>query len=234
LSQKTLRPLFEEYGISVKDQGNRGTCSIFAVVGLIEFERAHVLKDTTRLSVEYLNWAANRIEGVDEDGSFFHFAIDGLVKYGVCADDYMPYATRFSALAEPSEAAKQDASQRRIGKQVWIKKWDPTTGVTEEQLQAIRLELDYDHPVAIGFRWPKRDVNRYLDGGELAIVNSDQVYDGHSVLIVGYQDDSDTPGGGYLIFKNSHGEKFGDKGYGRIPYRYAEMYANDAMALHLH
>ncbi len=231
---KTLRPLFEEYGISVKDQGVRGTCSIFTLVGLIEFERAHILGETTPLSVEYLNWAANRVEGVDADGSYFHFGIDGMTRYGICADDYMPYATRFSDKGEPSEAAKNEAASRKSGEQVWIKEWDPANGVTEKQLQRIRKELDDDHPVAIGFRWPKDGVKeRYLCGGELAMVSEEDVFDGHSVLIVGYQTDANSPGGGYLIFKNSHGESFGDGGYGRIPYAYAKQYANDAMSLHL-
>jgi len=174
------------------------------------------------------------IDGVREDGSFFHTAIDGMSRYGICADDYMPYATRFSNKVEPSEAAKKDAESRKTGKQVWIKDWDPNNGVTAEQLKLIQEQLDNNHPVAIGFRWPKKEVeNKYLEGGELAMVTEAEVFDGHSVLIVGYQTDAATPGGGYLIFKNSHGESFGDKGYGRIPYAYAMLYANDAMALHL-
>ena len=231
---KTLRPLFEQYSITVKDQGSRGTCSIHAIIGLIEFERANVLGDKTPLSVEYLNWAANRIEGVDADGSFFHYAVDGMAKYGVCADDYMPYATRFTENVEPSEAAKKEAQSRKEGKQVWIKPYDPQTGVTAEQLELIRQQIDDNHPVAIGFHWPKKEVkNKDLANGELAILERKDVFDGHSVLIVGYQTDVNTPGGGYLVFKNSHGEAFGEKGYGRIPYAYAMLYANDAMALHL-
>ena len=231
---KTLRPLFEQYKITVKDQINRPCCSIFTLVGLIEFERAHILGDTIPLSVEYLNWAADKMEGVRRDGSFFHFAIDGMSRYGICADDYMPYATRFTNKVEPSAAAKKEAKSRKTGKQVWIKAWDPKNGVTAEQLKQIQEQLDNNHPVAIGFRWPKKDVEKkYLDGGELVVVTEAEVFDGHSVLIVGYQTDAATPGGGYLIFKNSHGESFGDKGYGRIPYAYAMLYANDAMALHL-
>ena len=149
---KTLRPLFEKYGIHVKDQSPRPTCSIFTLVGLIEFEWAHVMGDATPLSVEYLNWAANRMKKTPHDGSFFHFAIDGMNRYGICADDYMPYATRFSLKVEPSEAAKKDAESRKAGKQIWIKAWDPTNGVTAEQLKEIRNQLDNHHPVAIGFR----------------------------------------------------------------------------------
>ncbi|MDR2039295.1 MAG: C1 family peptidase [Bacteroidales bacterium] len=231
---KDLRPLFEKYEITVKNQGARGTCSIFTIVGLIEFERANVLGDPTPLSVEYLNWAANKTEGRDADGSFFHYAIDGMLKYGICADDYMPYATRFSEKAEPSEVARKDAGSRKTGQTIWIKTWDPKNGITAGQLQKIKKELDGNHPVAIGFRWLKGEVeNKYLEGGELAMVTEEQVFDGHSVLIVGYHNDEKTPGGGYLIFKNSYGESFGDNGYGRIPYAYALLYANDAMALHL-
>ena len=227
---KDLRPLFKEYGISVKNQSHRGTCSVFALVGLIEFERANALGERVPLSVEYLNWAANRIEGVSADGSFFHYAIDGLSEYGICADDYMPYASRFSDKNEPSEAAKRDAEGRKGGKQVWIKRWNPECGLTPEQLEEVRRQLDADHPVAIGFLWPKSDKG-FSERGELPVVERDEVFDGHSVLIVGYEDDPEKPGGGCLIFKNSYGESFGDKGYGYVPYKYALLYANDAMAL---
>ena len=233
---KTLRPLFEKHGITLKNQANRPTCSIFTIVGLIEFERANVLGEKIPLSVDYLNWAANKVEGVDADGSFFHFAIDGMARYGICADDYMPYAVRYSTKFEPSEAAKAEAKTRTIGKQVWIKAWDPANGITKEQLKEVQKQLDNEHPVAIGFQWPKEKVEKdkkYLDKGELAILEREDVFDGHSILIVGYQTDANTPGGGYLIFKNSYGESFGDGGYGRIPYEYAFRYANDAMALHL-
>jgi hypothetical protein len=35
-----LRPLFVRYGLEPRAQGKRGTCSIFAVVGALEFEYA--------------------------------------------------------------------------------------------------------------------------------------------------------------------------------------------------
>lgn len=197
---KDLRPLFEKYGILVKNQGSRGTCSIFTIVGLIEFERANVLNDNTPLSVEYLNWAANQIEGINADGSFFNYAIDGMAKYGICADDYMPYATRFTEKVEPSESAKKDAMSRRIGKQIWIKQWNLEKGITKEQLCEVQKQLDANHSVAIGFQWPKQG-ETIGEHGELAIVERENVFDGHSVLIVGYKADDKIPGGGYLIFK---------------------------------
>jgi C1A family cysteine protease len=54
---------------------------------------------------------------------------------------------------------------------------------------------------------------------------TDGVYDGHSVLIVGWRDDPDQPGGGVFIFRNSSNN--GRDGY--MPYAYARAYMNDAV-----
>ena len=54
---------------------------------------------------------------------------------------------------------------------------------------------------------------------------ADAVYDGHSILFVGYRDDSEQAGGGVFIFRNtSHG---GRDGY--MPFEYAKAYMNDAV-----
>ena len=231
---RDLRPQFAEYGITIKDQGERPTCSVHTMIGLYEFEYAHTMGRRDPLSVEYLNWACNRVDSADYDGTMFSSAVDAVARYGICADDYMPYATRFSAKAEPSEAAKRDAASRKRGTAHWIKDWDPGTGLTAGHLRAIKRELDREHPVAIGFRWPRsKVVNKYLADGTLVMQPADSVVDGHSVLIVGYKDDASYPGGGYLIFKNSYAEAFGDKGYGKIPYEYAGAYGNDAVTVHL-
>ncbi len=231
---KDLRPKFAEYGITVKNQADRPTCSVHTMIGVYEFEYANTLGQQDSLSVEYMNWACNQIDGENYDGTMFSSAIDAVAKYGICTDDYMPYATRYSDKLEPSEAAKKDAESRKAGKANWIKEWDPNTGLTPEQLDAIRKELDKEHPVAIGFRWPKRTVtDKYLEDGTLVMQTPDNVVDGHSVLIVGYKNDKNYPGGGYLIFKNSYSESFGEKGYGKITYEYANAYANDAVTVHL-
>lgn len=52
----------------------------------------------------------------------------------------------------------------------------------------------------------------------------DAVYDGHSVLGVGYRPDSSQPGGGVLLFRNTAG----DGRDGAMPYEYARSYMNDA------
>jgi C1A family cysteine protease len=233
--EKDLRPLFEKYGITVYNQGERGTCSVFAVTGLLEFEYAHVLGETIPLSVEYLNWASNKITRELSDGSYFSDAIDALNKYGICSNDFFPYyILNYTNKVEPSDAAIKDAKKRQTVTAFWIKDWDTNTGMTEEQISQVKNQIMNEHPVAIGFRWPKKnEIYRKMINGIMIVPPEEGVYDGHSVIIVGFKDNPDIFGGGYFIFKNSHGKDYGENGYGKMPYAYVQKYANDGVTLHL-
>jgi C1A family cysteine protease len=54
---------------------------------------------------------------------------------------------------------------------------------------------------------------------------------GHAVLAIGYQDDEDIQGGGYIIIKNSWGENWGDGGYAYLTYEWLENSILDAQAV---
>jgi C1A family cysteine protease len=54
---------------------------------------------------------------------------------------------------------------------------------------------------------------------------------GHAFLAVGYQDDDNVPGGGYLILKNSWGPKWGDDGLALASYEWAKNSLLDAQAI---
>lgn len=50
---------------------------------------------------------------------------------------------------------------------------------------------------------------------------------GHAIAAVGYFLDpsNEATGGGFLIFKNSWGADWGDKGYGYLPFKYCKLYS---------
>ena len=75
-----LHPRIEGAKIAVEDQGERGTCTIFATKFLAEYEmaRQHDFVISFRLNQEYMNWAANKAEGANWDGSSFPAVCDGL------------------------------------------------------------------------------------------------------------------------------------------------------------
>lgn len=218
-----LRPMFEQWGLTQRLQGERGTCSVFTVAGAMEYALSRKGVKVERLSVEYLNWASNQAAGDWRDGSFFSDLWRGFVRYGVCTEKDMPYQASFDPKRVPTDEAREHARDlKNAGLRLhWIKKWNVKTGLTEGQLNEIKSVLSKRWPVCGGFRWPKRV--RWEDG-VLNMPPPDGVVDGHSVLIVGYTDDPQQPGGGTLLFRNSsnNGRE------GRMSYAYALAYMNDA------
>lgn len=218
-----LRPDFQRWGLGQRRQGRRGTCSAFTMAGAIEFAVAKRQDHTPRLSVEFLNWAANQTCGDKADGGFFSDLWKGFTACGICAEEAMPYTDVFDPAARPGASALADARPRlRLGLQLhWIKEWDVHTGLTEEQLETIRKTLAQGWPVCGGFRWPNEA--KWVEG-VLQMCPTSAVYDGHSVLLVGYREDTRQPGGGVFMFRNTAG----DGRDGSMPYAYAQAFMNDA------
>ena len=101
--------------------------------------------------------------------------------------------------------------------------------MSEVELTEIKRAIAAGHPVACGLRWPKN-----LKGSELLDVpTANQVFDGHSVALVGYEEGPGKPGGGVFQFRNSFGPNWGNQGYGTMSYAYTKAYANDVLWLRL-
>jgi len=219
-----LRPAFSAMGLAPRRQGNRPTCSVFTFAGALEFAAAKRQGRPTRLSVEFLNWASNKACSDTEDGGFFSDLWKGFAAYGICAEEAMPYESKFDLSRLPSTGAMADAKTRlALGLRLhWIKEWNVNTGLTEPEFETVKRILGLGWPVCGGFRWPKQE---QWTEEVLRMCPSNAVRDGHSVLLVGYRDDAAQPGGGVLIFRNtSHN---GADGF--MPYAYARLYMNDAV-----
>jgi hypothetical protein len=103
----------------------------------------------------------------------------------------------------------------------WLKPWDVKTGLTPAAFAAIKQTLASGWPVCSGLRWPKQE--RWVED-VLQLCPVTDVYDGHSVLLVGYRDDRSQPGGGVFLFRNT--SRAGKDG--AMPYAYAQEFTNDA------
>ncbi len=176
-----LRPEFERLGLVQRSQGARGTCSVFATVESVEFAVAVVRGKGESLSVEFANWAANDATSRSDDGDFFHNIIRGIKKYGVCPEAKMPYASEFTGNNLPSDSAKAEALQ--LNDQVklqfhWLKRWNQSPGLNDEDLLRVKEVLASGHPVSAGSY--------------------------HSVLFVGYEDNEALDGGGRLLISDSN------------------------------
>jgi C1A family cysteine protease len=219
-----LNPMFEKLGLYTRPQGSRGTCSVFTVVGVLEYALASATGKGNILSVEFLNWASHKAANRNVDGAFFSELWDGYVEYGICAESDLPYLPEFNIDLQPSEIVLEKAKQMKSTplQMRWIKEWDPNTGLTDDQFVEIKETLVNQSPVCGGFRWPKE---AKWENDVLQMCPSSEVFDGHSIILSGYKDNPTQSGGGVFIIRNSGGHS--RDGY--MPYEYAKAYMNDAL-----
>ncbi len=218
-----LRPELAKLGFEPRNQGSRPTCSVFAFTGALEFAMAKARQRGERLSVEYLNWAANQRRRDVRDGGFFSGMWKGFSRHGICAEEGMPYLPAFDPERGPDPKATKEAEGLRelALRDQWIKEWNVNTGLSDTEFAKLKEVLRSGWPVCGGFRWPKRAAWK---DGVLEMREPDQVFDGHSVLLTGYRDDASQPGGGVFLIRDSNSGK--DVA---MPYDYARAYMNDAL-----
>jgi hypothetical protein len=219
-----LRPRLEQRGLIPRSQGERPTCSVFTFANALEVAVANAGQAEGRLSVEFLNWSANQTGRGVRDGGFFSEMWEGFAAHGICSENAMPYQKKFDPERSPDSSVQAGAKRTlELGlKPHWIKKWNVKTGLSDDEFANIRKTLHAGWPVCGGFRWPKRDAWK---DDVLQMCTPEEVFDGHSVLLVGYRDDASQPGGGLFIFRNTN--RNGRDGL--MPYAYARSFMNDAV-----
>ena len=196
---------------------------------------SHQINASLNLSEEFLNYAGNHASGQYGDGGFFTELDLGYEKYGVATEAEVPYQPSFDAnlVVNAATLAKADQLERlQFGT---IKSWDNTRGATEAELQSVMTALNFGNPVAVGLLWPLAGAE-FLGVAGLQVMKvpatRDDVFDGHSVVLVGYKKSNLFAGGGYVILRNSWGSGFGDGGYALMPFDYLKKYANDFVYYH--
>jgi hypothetical protein len=234
-----LRPEIENFGIAVRDQGGRNTCSVFAVTFLHEYmwnkysQKMGGNSSGLDLSEEYLNYVSNAVMNEWNDGGFFDELDAGYHNWGIIGETNVPYQPAFN-LNSPASVfwsgnAKESLKKAKLISQ-FLKKWDVKTGLTPQQFNDLIESLKKGRPVAAGLRWAKPGkfaIEEIYGIPLIKMVGAGDVVDGHSVVFVGYKVSKNFPGGGYLIFRNSWGTGFGEQGYGYMSFEYATAYTND-------
>ncbi len=235
-----LRPKIAQLGLGIRHQGARGTCSVHAMTFLLEYMSAtRRNRNYGNLAEEYLNAVANTASGKTDDGDFFEILDQGYRSHGIVREAQFPYQSSYSAALAPSphlmnlgkSALGQDQLLARF-----IKPWDRAIGASEAQLSQVLTLLKANVPVAVGMWWPVSGKFQTTSIAGVSIVADlgklpgGALHDGHSVVLVGYAQHNQFPGGGYFIFRNSFGPTWGDKGHGYISFQYLGKYANDLVA----
>lgn len=230
-SKVDLRRDFEKYRIPVREQGKRGACQVFAMVGVMEYQLARRGKRVD-LSEQFIMWAANEAKNLNRtDGFNPELLIGGLKKHGICKESLMPYIPRNETIQKPSAKALKDAATRTSCEVTSIKHFRSDIGFSDEDIKKITDSLDKKVPVTATLCWPHGLYDEQIIDAQYFIIDNSidgKNKSGHGVILVGYGLDKKMPGGGYFILRNSWGTKFADRGYAGITFAYAKKYGIDA------
>ncbi|MCK5861565.1 MAG: C1 family peptidase [Candidatus Hydrogenedentes bacterium] len=215
----------------VRNQGERGTCVAFATVALREF----LLGGQDDLSEQFLYWACKELDGQPDPGTFVHTAMSALAEYGVCPESdwsYNPNQTTNEGQGPPTPQALHISRTFRL---------KSARTVEPDLVPHYKSILAGDNgnngmPVTFGtlvFNSWYMSAETHRTGKITLPLPGEAPAGGHAWCVVGYVDDSDVPGGGYFIIRNSWGSDWAPDspeaaGHAMMPYAYVEGFAMEA------
>ncbi len=212
-----------QYCSPVEDQDTLGSCTAHAVVGMLEYMMRRGLGEHTDLSRLFLYKVTRRLLGWTGDtGAHIRTTIKAVAAFGVPPEQFYPYdISRYEA--EPDAFHYSYANNFKAIKYARL---DPYNTTGERTLYVVKHALAAGFVVSFGFPV----YNSMTESPYVPYPTAkDKLQGGHAVLAVGYDDsvaieDSDgkTKNEGCLIFRNSWSEKWGENGYGYLPYAYVE------------
>ncbi|CAF1309140.1 unnamed protein product [Rotaria sordida] len=197
----------------VELQEDTSACVGNALAAAYEFlikKKTGTEMDVSRLFIYYNGRKKDEpgIATVEDSGCSITGAIAGLKEYGCCKEDKFPYdITKIND--RPPSYCYSDAVNYRI-----------TDGMRlNVDLYEMKACLAQGYPFAFGLATYPSFVEAETNGGIVPMPTPNEIKnnrgDLHAMLAVGYVDRSEQ-----FIVKNSWGKKWGDKGYGYIPYEY--------------
>lgn len=196
----------KEYFTKVKDQGQIGACTVFAIASIYEYILKRTNDTEADLSESFVYYNVRHLDGkeLEDTGSSYQAVIHNIGEQGICTEALHPYTHLLSDV--PSDEAYLDGERRRITKalNVNVALKDIKSAIHDGYPVAISLKIFNSFHATSGFiRRPTEE----------EIASADFGY--HAMVVVGYSDDTK-----FFLVRNSWGEHFGDNGYCYIPYSY--------------
>ena len=205
----------------IEDQGNLGSCTANAGVGMMEYYERHALDKYMDASRLFLYKVTRNLMGFKgDDGAYLRDTMKAMVLFGVPPEKYWPYdIPRFND--EPTAFCYSFAQSYQALRYYRL---DPPKTKHSDVLKTVKQYLAADLPSMFGFSvyssMPSLDDGK----GEIPYpAPGDTLEGGHAVLAVGYDDNKKIgKEKGALLIRNSWSTRWGDKGYGWLPYAYVD------------
>ena len=189
---------------SVRDQGSEGSCGGHAAAGMKEWQEFSDSLKFCQLSPRYVYEKSREIESVNGEGTTLRAVMKALYQYGICQEALWPYVARLKG--KPDPRADEDALNGRI-----------TAYAKLNDIPEILQSLMINGPGLIGL-YVTPEWNNVPESGIMKKVRKNaHRFGGHAICYVGFD-----RARGLLKFKNSWGMKWGDHGYGYLPFESVE------------
>jgi hypothetical protein len=217
-----------------RHQGRRPTCTVFAAIGVLEYLLCRFQGRRVDLSEQYLYWLLSRNSALDADGRALLGDVFEIARTtGVCQEQFWAYEgdNRPGDLTHGNppdpDACQIDAALHRF---------DTVRPVSNpKDIGTIRQVLASDHPVAVTIPlFPAFSQEPFYSEGRVVLpFPTSTPSDHHTMILVGYRDVPEGPGGEVFLVRNSLGPDWGidsglRPGYGTLPVEYVESLAEEA------
>ena len=205
----------------IEDQGNLGSCTANAGVGLMEYYQRKAFGKYLDGSRLFLYKATRELDGMKGDsGAYLRSTMKAMVLFGIPPEQYWPYKIdQFDN--EPSAFCYAFGQNYKSVKYYRI---DPPGISTSKVLTAIRRNLAAGLALMFGFTVYSSIPPVGTGSGDIPFPKpNERVLGGHAIVAVGYDDKRQIGDQkGALLIRNSWGTDWGEQGYGWLPYAYVE------------
>lgn len=193
---------------AVRDQGQLGSCTAFAVTGALRFDQMKQKLPDYAYSELFLYYCERVLEGDpgQDNGAEIRDGIKVAASQGVCSEALWPYNIAQFAVAPP-QICYQDARQHEALTYMRL----------SQSLPHLQSCLAEGYPFVFGFTvYESFESASVAQTGVVPMPKrGEQILGGHAVLCVGY----DTTTQRFLV-QNSWGTGWGKNGYFTIPFAY--------------
>lgn len=202
--QVDLRQRFTE----VWDQGDIGSCTAQTIAATLMMCMGKVKKFTpSRLFIYYCSRAISDLPADEDTGCTMYEACKAITKYGFCSEELMPYNPKEFAMLPPLVAFQEGGKHTNYIYESLKLNIHDLTSVLDEGFSFIIGVAVYDSFF---------DKEVVTSGSvKLPVQQKEVLLGGHAITICGYNRRERV-----FHVRNSWGQKWGNKGYGTIPFDY--------------
>jgi C1A family cysteine protease len=209
----------------IEDQGDLGSCTAHAGVGMVEFYERKAFNNYVDASRLFLyKVTRNLLQMTGDTGAYLRTTMGALVLFGAPPEQYYPYVIANFDKEPPAFCYAFGQNFQALS----YYRLDPPGTAPEALLTRIKTNLAAGLPSMFGFTVYSSYTQANTSGKIPFPARGETVAGGHAIMAVGYDDSlkikNTNRGGvqttGALLFRNSWGTGWGEAGYGWLPYDY--------------